>query len=624
MLDLNDRRLYLDELRPPAGYTFDRAVCTTYSLDLLSLLAIPLSLAFSEAIGREDVLRDPIIIVEALQRTAKRIAIFCQQGRIAVPQSDSPLYSYLEKSVVEVRAPTKHGVFHPKVWLLRFTSDNEPPLFRFVCLSRNLTSDQSWDTALTLEGHLVQSRRRGFWRNRPLSDFIAALPSLAVSQVNPDVQELTSSLADEVLRVRFEVPKDFDGEDWSFMPMGLRRYRRTPTFEGCSRLMIMSPFLSGEPVSVLALTGKDNVLISRSESLDALPPDLLADIQNRTRIYMFSDAAERPEMEDEEPSYAPSCDEDLSGLHAKLYVAESGWNARLFTGSANATDAAFNHNVEFLVELSGRRSQIGIDKILGREGEKGTLLDVLVPYHPSSIAKDAQQERLESLLELGRAAVAEAGLMLRVVSESGGLFTLRLGAQSPLILESELVEAQCHPITISVSQSKSLTPLADGGEVCFEGLPLRLITGFLAVRLTAEVQWVRRALSFVLNVPVTGMPEERDREILRGIVADRNQFLRYLRFLLSVDPQSYILSSLRTRAATSMGGGIEPAPSKMPDAPLFEDLVKTLSRSPEKLVRISRLIEELRHTEKGVSVLPEGFTELWSVIQVACTKEDDL
>ena len=130
-----------------------------------------------------------------------------------------------------------------------------------------------------------------------------------------------------------------------------------------------------------------------------------------------------------------------------------------------------------------------------KEGEKGTLLDVLVPYHPSSTAKDTQQERLESLLERGRDAVAEAGLVSRVLSESGGLFTLRLSAQSPLILESELVEAQCHPITISVSQSKSLTPLADGGEVCFEGLPLRLITGFLAVRLTAEVQWVRRALS---------------------------------------------------------------------------------------------------------------------------------
>jgi hypothetical protein len=355
-----------------------------------------------------------------------------------------------------------------------------------------------------------------------------------------------------------------------------------------------------------------------------LPPDLLADIQNRTRIYMFSDAAERLETEDEEPSYAPSFDEDLSGLHAKLYVAESGWNARLFTGSANATDAAFHNNVEFLVELSGRKSRIGIDKILGKEGEKGTLLDVLVPYHPSSTAKDTQQERLESLLERGRDAVAEAGLVSRVLSESGGLFTLRLSAQSPLILESGLAEAQCHPITINASQSQSLTRLAVGGEVCFEGLPLRLITGFLAVRLTAEVQGVRRGLTFVLNVPVTGMPEERDREILRGIVADRNQFLRYLRFLLSDDPQSYILSSLRNSATASQDGGTEPAASKRPDVPLFEDLVKTLSRSPEKLASIARLIEELRYVEEGVSVLPEGFMELWSVIQVACTKEDDL
>ncbi|NLG89917.1 MAG: hypothetical protein GX494_12055 [Clostridiaceae bacterium] len=620
MLDPNDRRLYLDELRPPVGYTFDRAVCTTYSLDLLSLLTVPLSLAFSETSGREEVFRDPIIVLEALQRTVERIAIFCQQGRIVVPQSDSLLYSYLEKSVVEVRPPSRHGVFHPKVWLLRFTSDDEPPLFRFVCLSRNLTSDQSWDTALTLEGHLDQSRKNAFSRNRPLSDFIAALLSLAVRQVNPNVQEHVSALADEVLRVRFEVPDGFDGEDWSFMPMGFERHSRTPTLDGYSRLMIISPFLSGEPVSLLARTGNNNVLISRSESLDALPPDLLADIRSHTQVYTVDDAAERPETEDEQLSHG----KDLSGLHAKLFVAERGWNARLFTGSANATDAAFHNNVEFLVELSGRKSRIGINKILQKEGERGALLDMLVPYHPSSTVESTQQEKLESLLEQGRAAVAEAGLALRVVPESGGTFVLRLNTHSPLVLEPELVDTRCHPITINVSQSQSLSPLANGDEVDFCGLPLRSVTGFLAFRFTAEVQEVRQDLSFVMNLPVTGMPEERDREILRAIVADRGQFLRYLRLLLSDDPDAYILSSLRTRAVASDGGGTEPESSRVPDLPLFEDLVKTLSRSPEKLARISRLIEELRDTEGGISVLPEGFSELWSVIRVACTKEDDL
>ena len=46
-------------------------------------------------------------------------------------------------------------------------------------------------------------------------------------------------------------------------------------------------------------------------------------------------------------------------LHAKLYVADDGWNAHLWTGSANATDAAFgeNENVEFLVQLTGKKAR---------------------------------------------------------------------------------------------------------------------------------------------------------------------------------------------------------------------------------------------------------------------------
>ena len=37
MLNPRDRRALLEALRPEAGYTFDRAIGTTFSLDLLAL-----------------------------------------------------------------------------------------------------------------------------------------------------------------------------------------------------------------------------------------------------------------------------------------------------------------------------------------------------------------------------------------------------------------------------------------------------------------------------------------------------------------------------------------------------------------------------------------------------------
>ena len=49
----------------------------------------------------------------------------------------------------------------------------------------------------------------------------------------------------------------------------------------------------------------------------------------------------------------------LSGLHAKTYVFERGKEADVWTGSANCTDAAFHHNVEFMVRLTGQTEVAG-------------------------------------------------------------------------------------------------------------------------------------------------------------------------------------------------------------------------------------------------------------------------
>ncbi len=55
----------------------------------------------------------------------------------------------------------------------------------------------------------------------------------------------------------------------------------------------------------------------------------------------------------------------LSGLHP-LFLFEAGWDVTWLQGSANATSPAFDgQNVEFMVAVKGRRSQVGIDKVLG-------------------------------------------------------------------------------------------------------------------------------------------------------------------------------------------------------------------------------------------------------------------
>ena len=119
MLDPNSRSLLVNSLRPPPGYIFCGGLATTYSLDLTTLLSVPLNLALRSSDDRNAMLQDGVALLEALRRTTDRLSIFCQQGRISAPAKDHVLYGLLESCVVEVTAP-QGGVFHPKIWVLRF------------------------------------------------------------------------------------------------------------------------------------------------------------------------------------------------------------------------------------------------------------------------------------------------------------------------------------------------------------------------------------------------------------------------------------------------------------------------------------------------------------------------
>src|SRR6266511_4957732 len=136
MLSLDHRSLFLNALRPPVGYEFDRGIGTTFTLDLTTLLMAPLSLSLLDGIDSPLGLEDPIILLEGLRRSAEKLTIFCQAGRIAVPARFNHLYRFLENRVVEVQSP-RGGVFHPKLWLLRYMAKDAPIIYRLLCLTRN-------------------------------------------------------------------------------------------------------------------------------------------------------------------------------------------------------------------------------------------------------------------------------------------------------------------------------------------------------------------------------------------------------------------------------------------------------------------------------------------------------
>ena len=91
MLRPDERQHLLELLRPPAGSKLDIAVGTTFSLDLLSALMLPLSFAFFDWEHEDgELVADPLALLEALRRYGDRFTIFCQSGQSGCRASISP------------------------------------------------------------------------------------------------------------------------------------------------------------------------------------------------------------------------------------------------------------------------------------------------------------------------------------------------------------------------------------------------------------------------------------------------------------------------------------------------------------------------------------------------------
>ena len=202
------------------------------------------------------------------------------------------------------------------------------------------------------------------------------------------------------------------------------------------------------------------------------PVGRVADIKS---CYVLSDAAEADLREEEAVNAAASLNveektEDdlpvepslasLRGLHAKLYLADCGWEARLWTGSANATEAAFSANVEFLVELRGRRADIGIEILLqegsadGQQDKRVRLRDMLVLYRPPEVEQrpDKVEKRLERLIDQVRRQLVDARMVARCTAndEQGRTFEVRV--ESGVLVPTSFpvgVECSMRPVSFA-------------------------------------------------------------------------------------------------------------------------------------------------------------------------------
>jgi hypothetical protein len=631
MLEPNCRRLLMESLQPPDGCRLDWAVGTTYTLDLMALLTAPVAFAFSDWQDRDGrPTCDPLALLKAVRQYASQICLFCQTGKIHVPQVYQPLLASLEESVVEANAP-QGGSFHPKMWFLRFVdSDERTVQYRVLCVSRNMTFDRSWDTLLCLEGPL-RVRANAYSKNHPLGQFVESLPGMCVRPMSSLWKKRVAQLAHEIRRVEFEIPEPF--EEIDFWPLGIGGPDHWPFPPSMNRLFVVSPFVGDGLIDDLKQWKAPIQLLSRAESLGRLAPTSLAALE---KVWVLDDTANpepgEAEEEAEVDSQLKSENEDgreipLVGLHAKVYIAENSWNAHVFTGSANATHAAFNQNVEFLVELRGKRSRCGIAAMLGESSEgdhkrASCLADLLQPYVPveDEVEVNHDVETFERQVEqLAKSLAATAPIAACEPGLDDGTFRLRLSATKPLKnIHSEGIEIRARPVSLPSSQFYPAS-LSASSWVEFAPISLLGLTSFFVFEVESVALKVSR--QFVLKIPLTNAPQNRHEAILRDLLSDRDRVLRFL-LLLLLDAGARDLSKLTD--TSKRGDKTFTFMHSMFGATLFESLIRVLDRDPERIEQVAQVILDLRQTEDGKALLPDDLDTIWEPIWAVRSQQIEL
>ena len=595
MLQPTNRLTLIDALRPPADFRLESAMAVTFTLDLRALLAVPMALAHSgpEGVASDGSQYEPIELLHALRSNSDKISVFNQVGEIALPPSRR-VFAFLEQAVVPVRAPLG-GIVHPKVWVLRYEAVEEqlggPPRerrLRVLISSRNLTFDSSWDTVVRLD-EAPDERGASL---QPVGELFEGLLGAAVGTVTVEHRDRVHLLSAALKSARFALPTGV--EDLRVHVMGLTA-TPSPLPPAAERSLVVSPFVNDDFFNRVHPAPVDE-LVSRQEQLDQLGQATFERVKTQTYVFDDGSLADREAEAEQTSPHDPG--RPLTGLHAKVFAFENEGRARLFLGSANATGAAFSSNVEILLEVVGRKEVLGIDQLCGGTSEERGLRSLFLTYH-----RREDGDRESGLTPIDRARLDIAQLHFEgVVEESGSGWAVTYRSREPM-RAPDGTEIHCWPLASWGNRRRVV--LDERLEARFE-TTLESISGFLAFELVQRDGEEDAQTRFVVPIPLAGVPEFRERHLLRMLVGNAERFLRYLLALLDEDAdQMNLLDVFEDGGNNSIA-----FEGDSQQLPVLEKLLRTMRRDPAKLAGLNPLVCDLAADD----ALPPGFAELWTTI----------
>ena len=599
-----DRMSYSSMLLPPPGFVLDQAVGTTYSLDLETLTAVSIALGLKEDMD-SDLLRNPISMLNALQKVTDKILIFCEAGQIKASDKASPLMILMEKMVIPVALPkgrkgAAYPAFHPKTWVLRYVNPEGEKRYRFAVLSRNLTFDRSWDISFCMDStHEIHQPEK----TAPIVGFLNYLRDRIGNTVQDfrRKRSIIKDFAEELSQVSFSLNNHEFGENFTVMPLGIGeaaydigkdpllcqdRWSRDYSFQD---LVIFSPFLSASLIEEWNrpehdIAGTNRTLITRRSELSKLT----ANQTSRFKVYVLKDDI----VEGEEYISEANADKQRQDIHAKLYLRRKYSDTDLYLGSMNASYAASHQNVEMMVRLGTKNRYLNSERFLGElfcgpaDGRENPFEEVVIRNEKIDDTVDESKILERTVKEICRRK------MQAVITENNGKYDVRVTVSGEF-------SDQWKNVSIAPLRRNVFTEFTP--EMVFPGMEILQLTEFFRVRIQGQQDQITR----IIMIPTSGFPEDRESAVVNSVVNEKRSFVEYVAFVLGED---YLMTMLEDRTLSSSGIWSRDS-GRMPA--LYEKMLKTALEEPERLKEINYLLRMIEDKE----IIPDEFRELYETFR---------
>lgn len=549
------------------GCKVDFAVGLTYSLNLETMLTVPLALG---DLGELDnnVKQNPAFLLEGIRRSGDKIALFCNKSSILVPDETRTVFSLLEDSIFEVKKDAKTlSNFHPKLWLVKETDSDGVEWLNLSVMSRNLEYSTCLDICCSLRGKIGKRRsRKGAELHKPLKDMLIWLSKYANKSKAVKIVEL-AELLDYVECFDLEEPFDVEGDGYEFFPFVFGEAEFNKYNEPLNkllngeRILVVSPFIDEETLSWLTgvktnKPSKQSILITSYEYVTQEVFDLFDEVWVANDTMIDNTTAK-------------------VDLHAKMYLTQRYGGKKtgytLYLGSANATKNAFHKNAEFLLALHYKRTT---------NDQIKTLLDEIVCDHRfkkiDSPNPDATNERGKNNEELLLKKAADCLKEAIIENDGNEFYRIKLKVKGLFDNSIKIRPLQCKDFWKPLNQ-----------EVTFENLSLFLLSEFYVLRITTE----NKAIDMVVKVKTKGMPDTRDNAIFQSVVTKKEELLDYVAFMLSDAPTEYLFEQQIQR---EMNLGVGVSSKQANSLPLYEQLLKTASKNPRQIAEVQTFVNKMK------------------------------